>query len=133
MSRRLRSLSRRRIFLCACIALWVAAFVVTHLPADPASTEEPNDKAFHAGGYFVLSGMFLLALSAYRLPRGKRVVLVLGVMMIYAAIDELTQSLVARRPDPADWLADLAGTAAAIVACEAILHVLSLRARSKQA
>ena len=129
MSRRLRPLPRRRVLLYTCVALWVAAFIATHVPPVRVPTLGPGDKVLHAAGYFVLSGMFLLALSAYRAPRGKRVALVVFTMMFYAAFDELTQLLVARSADIADWLADMVGTAAAIVVCESVLYARSLRTR----
>ena len=95
---------------------WVLAFVATHVPplwADgPRPAWEPpvgKDKLFHFAGFAALSFLLMNAL-------GRRVVLTLGVCLLYGLLDEATQPPFGRTADPYDLLADLLGAAAGIVA-----------------
>ena len=69
------------------------------------------DKLVHFALYFALGG--LLARARWVSGTGVRHTLLFAVGCIYAALDEWHQGFVPERtPDPADWLADVAGVAA---------------------
>jgi len=69
----------------------------------------------HAVGYFVLGALFLMALASSGLGTVRRAVLALAILSAYAAVDEITQPLVDRSPDPVDWGADVVGALAAAI------------------
>ena len=97
---------------------WLAMFVGTHLP-NPELLIGPvvSDKTLHFGAYFVLAGM--LAIRTQLLHgdfRRSSAVRIVGLLTVYAAIDELLQALpqINRHADWWDGVADIAG---AISAC----------------
>ena len=89
-----------------------------------------SDKTLHVVAYFLLAGFFLLTLIARGKPRPRRIILVVAVMAVYGAFDELTQPIVNRTAAWGDWFADVAGTILAIVIIEI---VLLLKRRSSSA
>ncbi|MHC4982199.1 MAG: VanZ family protein [Planctomycetota bacterium] len=119
-----------RFLVVGCAASWVAAFVLTHLPAKRLPPLGVKDTALHSVGYFVITSLFLLSIFARGTSRLRRAALVFGIMITYAAIDEITQPLVNRYAALADWLADAIGAAAAIVVWESFLAILDRRRRA---
>ena len=115
--------ARRRLLLGACLTIWLAAFVATHLPPRDVPRTGVGDIYLHAAGFFVLGTLLLLTLAAYGAARPRRAAVALLALAIYAALDEATQPLVGRTAAMSDWLADLAGTAAALLLCEAALRL----------
>ncbi|MCK4277300.1 MAG: VanZ family protein [Phycisphaerae bacterium] len=109
---------RRRILLAGCISLWVGAFVVTHIPASQLPSIHVSDRTLHAVGFFALASIFGWTLRAHGHQRLRRVLLVLVLMTIYAAVDELTQPLVNRYAAWSDWFADVLGAVAAVLVWE---------------
>ena len=116
----------RRAILLTCIGMWVIAAVATHLPAPEVSGIHVSDKLLHFVGFLVLASLFWLSLLAYASPGRRRVPTVLIVMILYALVDETTQSFVRRTPEVGDWLADVAGIVTAVLAWEAIAGILRL-------
>jgi len=103
------------------VLTWLLALTATHVPAAKITTTGMGDKKLHAVGYFVLGIAFTAAMAGWGVGRGRRALLVAGVLAVYGALDELTQPLVNRHASPWDWLADLAGIAAAVLLWEALV------------
>ena len=83
-----------------------------------------GDANLHFAGFYALAGLFWLTLNAYARSRAARALLVLAIMPLYAALDELTQPIFNRNAAWGDWLADVAGTAAAVVCLEIVALML---------
>lgn len=95
---------------------WIALCVATHVP--PAEAPLPsglNDKLAHVAAYLVLA---FLASTAWQLASGiltsRHLWFAWLVIVIYGALDELTQPLVGRDCSLLDWAADAVGAAAGI-------------------
>lgn len=101
-----------------CLLTWLAAFVATHVPVDTLPDMQAGDAVLHAVGYFVLAAVLMLTLIAQGRNAWWRAALALGLLLLYAAIDELTQPLFGRFGAWSDWFADLQGAAVGIVAVE---------------
>ncbi len=104
--------SLRRILPWLVLALyWPALFTGTHIPRMPQVQIARHDLALHFGAYMVLTVLYWLALYRRARPdwRRKAFYVVVGLMAAYGALDELSQTLVGRHCDVADWLADVSG------------------------
>ena len=124
----------RRALLLVCIGAWVVAVVATHVPAPELSGLHVNDKTLHVVGFLGLASLFWLSLIAYGTRGWRRAVLVLGIMILYGALDEKTQGWFHRDPDVFDWLADVIGAVAAVIVWETIARLLHADApRGQQA
>ena len=107
---------------------WPMIFVATHIPA----ARVPNlqifgrDVTLHFTGYFVLTLLFWLARYRYQPPYWlqRTPYLVIGLIALYAAADEILQMFVTRQADVVDWLADMAG-------CLTALAILTLFRRCR--
>lgn len=106
-------LLKRRILLAALIALWSAEFIGTHLPLPRLPRIPGKDKTLHLLAYFFIGILFLSTLLAYRVKFSKAFLAMLLIFPAYAAFDEITQPLVNRYADFADWRADMTGALAA--------------------
>ncbi|MCB9557469.1 MAG: VanZ family protein [Deltaproteobacteria bacterium] len=120
----------KRLVVAITVAYWVLLFVATHLPAERVVL--PNfshsDLVVHFVAYLVLGLVVCLAWPASSQSRARasatsnverprrwpRLVLILIVLLAYAAFDEISQGPVGRSPELSDWLADLAGVCCAI-------------------
>jgi VanZ family protein len=107
-------MSRGLIFFRLMLAIyWVALAVVTHLPPTRMPPTRVSDKLAHFVVYALLAVLLWLASgpahSLWRKAGG-----VLAIIAVYGAVDELTQPLVGRYCMLDDWLANLAGGAAAV-------------------
>jgi len=94
------------------LVYWPALFVLTHLPRLPAPDIRGSDKIAHFTAYLVLTILFWLARYGTYRPslRGKRMYIILLLMVCYGAVDEISQQLVPHRfADWLDWLANSAG------------------------
>ena len=111
----------QRFLLYSCITLWVTAFTASHIPAKSMPPGPLSDKGLHFIGFFVLASCFGWTLLAYRHPRGRRIALVVSVMALYAAFDEITQPMFNRYGDVGDWFADMTGMIAAVIIWEFFL------------
>ena len=99
---------------------WLAIFVATHLP--PTTSFLPNeenniDKVYHFTAYAILAG--LLA-TVWQLSSGVLTARHLSwtwiAVVIYGALDEITQIPVSRDCDIWDWTADATGAAVGLLA-----------------
>ncbi|HUT58148.1 MAG TPA: VanZ family protein [Phycisphaerae bacterium] len=114
----------RKPLLAALLIAWPAALVASHIPAEKLPQMRVGDANLHFAGFYALAGLFWLTLSAYARSRPARALLVLAIMPLYAAFDELTQPLFNRNAAWGDWLADIAGAAAAVVCLEIVALML---------
>lgn len=88
---------------------WISCFTITHIPGWwlPPATVGANDKVIHGCMYL---GLTLLVFYAFNQSKSLRTGLrVLGILIIYAALDEGTQPWVDRHADWLDFLADTLG------------------------
>ena len=104
-----------RAVLILLVALWVCAFICTHMPGRNIPSTGMDDKKLHVVGFFVLASLLLLTLSSHLVPRAPRMWLTLCIMAAYAAMDELTQPWFGRGCEGLDWVSDMTGTAVAII------------------
>ena len=100
------------------IGYWLGLFVVMHVPVGGKGPPPPEyaDKAVHFGLYFGLvwlGGRHLLAAGRNRVSR--IIVAWMVFYAVYAALDEWLQQFVGRTMSAADWVADIAGIAAATI------------------
>ncbi|MHC4697691.1 MAG: VanZ family protein [Planctomycetota bacterium] len=100
------------------IGYWAALFVVTHRPlgAGVDLLVPGADKVIHSALYFVLAllGGWHMR-SKGRRPSWTHLIAWAGVYAAYAGFDEWLQQFVERTPSLWDWIADVAGVAAATV------------------
>ncbi|MFW6132702.1 MAG: VanZ family protein [Planctomycetota bacterium] len=110
----------RHGLLVGCILAWTTAFVMTHLPSDKVPRLGAGDVTLHGAGYFGLGGVFWLTLASYGVSRARRATLVICILIVYAAVDEYTQSVpvIGRSGSMTDWVADVVGATAAVLVGE---------------
>ena len=105
----------RRAVWVVTILYWAAAFTMTHLPSSHVPGVPVSDKLEHFFGYGLLGGLLFASLRLSGVRHAGMKVLV--VLMLYGMADEWLQMLpfVARSCEFADWCADIAGAAVAVV------------------
>jgi VanZ family protein len=105
----------------------VAMFIATHIP--DVGTRLPRlrtwieaDKLAHFGMYFGFTTLLACVVALRRSDRALRTGLsvrgylaIAAFVALFAAADEMTQPLTGRQLDIRDWLADMAGMAAALL------------------
>ncbi len=101
------------------LAYWVLLAVLTHLPKPPG-VPGPGDKTQHFLAYFVLSGLLYATLWAAGSGAWRAAGVVVLASLAFGATDEITQPWVGRFCELADWLADAAGTLAAVAIMAAL-------------
>jgi VanZ family protein len=104
------------------IIYWCGLYILTHTPvAIPVTTVK--DKTAHVAAYASLAiALFLSFKLSRRKPTAQTAMLVLGILLVYGAFDELTQIPVGRSGEMADWYADAAGAALACVLMTLLVH-----------
>src|SRR3954467_1216517 len=117
----------RRLVIVALVLCWAFALAMTHLPHPPPLGPPVSDKLIHFLAYGLLSGLLFLAVWMSRpnlrwLPAGG-----LGVVVVYAAFDEITQPLFHRDCEFGDWLADSAAGVIAVSVLGTIRHLMRRR------
>ena len=123
------------------LAYWVLMFVGTHVPVTGRSPDvlkklgEHPDKLAHCVAYAGLAFLLCTVASMRWGFRQSLIAAVLGLLMLYGAVDESTQALVpSRSADEGDWVADVLGAglglAAFSLAGEPLLRTL-LRAKTE--
>jgi VanZ family protein len=112
----------RRLILAALILYWGFALTMTHIPHPPPIGPQVSDKLIHFLAYGLLSGLLFLALWISRPNLRWLPLIVLGIIMAYAAFDELTQPLFHRDCEFGDWLADSAAGVVAVSVLGLIRH-----------
>ena len=98
---------RARWTFAALATYWLAIFVGTHLPSPHQVPVLPaNDKLLHTVAYLILA----LLLAAHCAQNRSLAVAdygkILGILLLYAIVDELVQIPVGRQASIADWMAD---------------------------
>jgi len=125
----------RRTLLLVCILMWASAFCLSHIPLPQLPPLPGKDKSLHFIGFACLASILLLTLVAH--GRGhdqkllRRSAITLMVTAVYGAIDEITQPLVNRHGAGDDWLADVAGSVAAVIVWGIVLSVMGRRKKPK--
>lgn len=105
------------VFWLAALAIyWLSLFAGTHSEArDVPSGIWSYDKLLHAGAYFGLTTLVLIAARRFgSLSTWRTYVKAAALALAYGAFDEITQPLVGRQCELFDWLADAAGVLAAV-------------------
>lgn len=102
-------LAYRRVALAAYALLLVT---LTHLPRTTLEQFDITlwDKAKHTIAYTILGGLVAWSFPAIR-RSAARIALAWAGLLAFAAADELSQLIVDRSPEWADWLADGIGAA----------------------
>jgi VanZ family protein len=105
------------------VAVLVSFAVLFAPPSDVPSSPPGVDKLVHAGLFL------LLALTARWAGIGRSVVI--GVLVLYAAVSEVVQGLdvIGRDASPADWIADLLGVLAGLLVWAALSRTRGPAAR----
>lgn len=129
---RSRSRARRNLFLW--IGYWAVLFVATHRPLGAGAALIPpgGDKLIHFVAYFVLvilGDRYMRSVGRPRTPA--RMITWAGIYAAYGGFDEWLQGFVSRTPSLWDWIADVAGIAAAtlVLTWQGRSRVLSERER----
>jgi VanZ family protein len=105
-----------RLCFALTIVYWCALFIATHIPAERLPYVPVTDKTVHFVSYGVLALALFVSLSVARgRAQAELAVTVLGVCLAYGAVDEWLQIPVHRSCELADWYADVAGAATAVV------------------
>ena len=117
----------RRFAWFITILLWAASFYGTHLPAPRLPVVAVQDKTIHFIAFFGVGVALFWAMRLAKPARRELGATVLGILLVYAAIDEWTQPLAGRSCELADWYADAAGAAAAVVVCSAVVWIRGAR------
>jgi VanZ family protein len=104
---------------------------LTHLPGEdlPDILHQVTHRVLHFVGFFGLASAFLTTLAAYDVRRGRRLWLMVTVMLTYGAFDEMTQPLTHRNAAVGDWATDAAGTLMAVLVLEAVIVLILARHR----
>ena len=101
-----------RLWRLALLLYLLALVVATHIPIPPAKLmPAASDKTLHFIAYFGLG--FLVAL--HPTPSWQRRMLLFLGLLAFGAADELTQPLVRRSAEWADWFADGVGAFAGLL------------------
>lgn len=101
-----------RASVVALVAYWLLLITATHIPKVPEPLGfRPSDKLVHLAAYAVLGALVGLVCSQYQRLRLWVAVGLLVLLSVHGALDEVTQPLVGRHADVADWVADMLGAA----------------------
>jgi VanZ family protein len=105
----------KKAALILLIGYWLAFFLGTHIPAPPhALVPRISDKLLHFTGYAGLTFLVCLNWWLRRALAWRQYIVVLVLIAVLGALDELTQIPVGRDCDILDWAADVLGTAAGL-------------------
>ncbi len=93
------------------IIYWIALFLATHLPVPKMIAKEVSafDKIIHATAFFVLAGLLVLWDGWPFQLSPRRLLLLMFLVIGYAALDEWLQTKVGRFGDTQDWISDVVG------------------------
>jgi len=111
------------------IAAMVLIFVISSGPAPEFMHHQVfdlQDKALHAGAFFVLAFLFFRGIlwSGYP-PTRTAAWIAMGLAALYGATDEWHQSYVpSRTSDIDDWIADVFGALIVVMACFPLARLL---------
>jgi VanZ family protein len=115
-----------------CAAFWLGAFAATHvrLRLPPTGQIPSSDKTLHFVGYLGLGLIVLLTLHARSVRGRRRNRWMVGWLLTYAVLDEMTQPWFGRHAAFADWVADLLGVLTACALGQRMLIALYRYRRS---
>ena len=104
------------------VAVWAGVILAgTSFPNVPAPATAGSDKLVHLGMYAVLGVLALRAVAWESGATPRTIVLTLAAIGVFAAADEWHQRFIpTRSPDPADWVADVAGATLGIASFAAL-------------
>ncbi len=104
-------LTSGKLWLAVLAIYWISLFTATHVPSDfPGVPGDGWDKLMHFGAFAVLGALAAIVLrTASVSPTKKWILCAWLTIVVYAALDEWTQSFVGRDASVFDWLADAAG------------------------
>jgi VanZ family protein len=116
---------RMRIVAVAVVAVyWGALFLGTHLNIPgPELPQAPGDKTMHFVAYAGLAFLWLVAAATFGRVTWVMYLVVLVGASLYGAVDEVSQRLVGRDSDIADWRFDVMGAAIGSIAFAAVCAV----------
>ncbi|HUE73823.1 MAG TPA: VanZ family protein [Pirellulaceae bacterium] len=104
-------------------------FAGTHLDISFSGPEIPaveGDKVLHFVAYAGLAFLWLVAAATFGRVTWVMYLLVMIGAALYGAVDEITQSMVGRHMDIADWRFDVMGAAIGSIAFAAVYAVWNL-------
>jgi VanZ family protein len=122
--------TRSRVLRSLTAIYWLSIFTFTHLPPSKLPETHVSDWVEHFVAYAVL-GLLLCASLRVTRPRWsipRVALLALSILLIYGAVDELTQPLVHRICSLDDWFADALGAAAGVAAAMLLGRALAREA-----
>jgi len=105
LSKKARSL----IILAVTAGYWLLIFGGTHASAVAVPVAGNWDKLAHGGAFAGLAFLLCGSLACFWRTGPALYASAVAVVAGYGVLDEVTQMLANRTPDPWDWLADLAG------------------------
>ena len=110
---------------------WGTMFAGTHLDlsfwgSGPEVKGVPGDKVMHFVAYAGLAFLWLVAAACFGRVTWGVYLLVMAGAVIYGAVDEVSQSLVGRDTDIADWRFDVMGAAIGTIAFAGLYAVWNL-------
>jgi VanZ family protein len=110
---------RRVLVLLLALAYWALLFAATHSPArDDAGPPKVRhlDKVQHLAAFAILGAITSAAAACFVTPGPMLYLGVMGLIGLYAAIDEWTQGWIQNRMgDPLDWLSDMLGASLGVL------------------
>ncbi len=116
----------RKALTIVLAAYWLALFAGTHVPRVPKALQMPGaDKWQHTAAYAGLAFLLAARRSIGKPMTWKLALGVAGGLMLFGAVDELTQIPVGRDAEFYDWLADSLGAAFGLglfAACESFVR-----------
>lgn len=131
-NRRLRTVRFRRWLSVLVLGYFMALFVGTHIPRVPQGlTPGLSDKHLHFLAYGGLAFLIAARRSCSRRMTWRHYAILWLIIAAYGALDELLQIPVGRDAEVADWLMDIAGAAAGLLACEFLTRWVSSRSFAK--
>jgi VanZ family protein len=106
-----RHLRNPRFWQIALAVYWLLLLVSTHLPQEtPLLPKDGADKLLHVAAFAALA--ILSAVTVQRTTgrlRHRRLLYLWMALIVYAALDEWTQTFVGRYSSIKDWMADAIG------------------------
>jgi VanZ family protein len=107
----------KRLYWILTGGYWLGIFTLTHLPPRTVGRVTVPDTVQHMAAYGVLAILLFATFRVTGWTFRQTLIAVLGLAMVYGAIDELTQPLVGRSAEMADWLADVGGALMGLLIC----------------
>ena len=128
----------RRLVDCFTLAYACILELATHWPYDPAAylrivlrTERPpSDKTLHFVAYAILAGLLWACARLRGMASLRATLTVMGVVAVWAAVDEVTQPFFYRAAEPLDWVYDMMGAAIGCAIAAVLDRIISGRRRT---